>query len=361
MHIYQDTAVEEKQTEMFTCMAPVYTDKGQRVTVLKTAPEFRWTAGRIPITLIGKVVVFFREVYLKHKSEAQVRMFFNKAEGWLIQVRPQRVAGASTTEIPGDNTGISPLDPSWVEVGTIHSHANFGAHQSGTDKNNEQHTNGIHITIGDVNTLKLSWHARAYFEGIEHVIDLASWICCVPKGFECLANDALEKLPLLLRGIPADKLAIPQEWLDNIREPAALVNYGVGNFTYPYARTQGLDDETPPVAHRLRPLPAAIPASTTLPAVTTTPPASEPGRTYDSIDFNELMGQALDEAVLVSERSGGKAMADAHSALMTTGEMPENNKYTAKLLFNVYSIFRELSQGVVLEALSECVFARIAK
>jgi len=359
MHIYQDTAVEEKQTEMFTCMAPVYTDKGQRVTVLKTAPEFRWTAGRIPITLIGKIVVFFREVYLKHKSEAQVRMFFNKAEGWLIQVRPQRVAGASTTEIPGDNTGISPLDPSWVEVGTIHSHANFGAHQSGTDKNNEQHTNGIHITIGDVNSLKLSWHARAYFEGIEHVIDLSSLICCVPKGFECLANDALEKLPLLLRGIPEDKLAIPQEWLGNIREPAALVNYGMGNFTYPHSRTLDEDGPTPSNTYRLRPLPAAIPPAT-LPAVTTTPPASG-SPVYDSIDFNELMGQALDEAVLVSERSGGKAMADAHSALMATGELPKNSKYTNKLLFNVYNIFRDLSQGGVLEALSECISARIAK
>lgn len=360
MHIYQNTAVEEKQTEMFTCMAPVYTDKGQRVNVLKTTPEFRWTAGRIPITLIGKVVVFFREVYLKHKSEAQVRMFFNKTEGWLIQVRPQRVAGASTTEIPGDNTGVSPLDPSWVEVGTIHSHANFGAHQSSTDKNNEQHTNGIHITIGDVNTLKLSWHARAYFEGIEHVIDLSSLICCVPKGFECLANDALEKLPLLLRGIPEDKLAIPQEWLNNIREPVAIVNYGMGNFSYPSARTQDVDEVTSPNTYRLRPLPPAIPAAT-LPAVTSTPLASGPGRTYDLADFNELMGQALDEAVLVSERSGGKAMADAHSALMTTGELPKNNKYTTKLLFNVYSIFRDLSQGVVLEALSECVSARIAK
>ena len=346
---------------MFTCMTPVYTDKGQRVNVLKTAPEFRWTAGRIPITLIGKVVLFFREVYLKHKSEAQVRMFFNKTEGWFIQVRPQQVAGASTAEIPGDNTGVSPLDPSWVEVGTIHSHANFGAHQSGTDKNNEQHTNGIHITIGDVNTLKLSWHARAYFEGIEHVIDLSSLICCVPKGFECLANDALEKLLLLLRGIPEDKLAVPQEWFNNIREPAALVNYGRDNYTYPYSRTLDKNETTPPNSYRLRSLPAMIPASTTPPAATAGPPASGPGRTYDLVDFNELVGQALDEAVLVSERSGGKAMADAHSTLMTTGELPKDNKYTAKLLYNVYSIFRDLSQGVVLEALAECVGARIAK
>lgn len=100
---------------------------------------------KIPSKVFTKVVSFFKNVYRIHKSEAVVMLYLeNDAKKYYIHVPEQEVSGASV-EYKRDVSF-----PGKTLVGTIHSHSNFGAFHSGTDKDDEKSFDGVHITVGNL-------------------------------------------------------------------------------------------------------------------------------------------------------------------------------------------------------------------
>ncbi len=99
----------------------------------------------IPGKWIVKVMGFFKAVYAMHRSEAIVLLFYNEETGKHKIVPPtQKVAGASCDY----DKGI--ILEGWTMIGTIHSHGNMSAFHSGTDDTDEEHFDGLHITLGDL-------------------------------------------------------------------------------------------------------------------------------------------------------------------------------------------------------------------
>jgi len=151
--------------------------KVDKISFLKDIEPFvEITIPKIPAIEFEKTVKFFREIYNKYSSEAMVLIAMKNDDSEIKVFAPkQEVAGASMTYEPINLDG-------YYLVGTIHSHGSMGAFHSGVDIDDENDFDGLHITIGNVNSKdKFSVSVEAvvngyrekvapskYIEGIKH-------------------------------------------------------------------------------------------------------------------------------------------------------------------------------------------------
>lgn len=106
---------------------------------------FNWTAPRIPGSIISQAHDFFKRIYTKYNSEAEVLItMHNDTKAFRLFVPYQRVSGA------GVKSAYEPthIHKDYTVVGTIHSHCNFSAFHSGTDSDDASDMDGVHFTIG---------------------------------------------------------------------------------------------------------------------------------------------------------------------------------------------------------------------
>lgn len=104
---------------------------------------------KMPFHFFAMIWHFCRAVYNKYHSECNILLFYHVADQqWGLIVPRQTVTDGSVN----NEDGISCAKDGWLKVGTIHSHANFGAFHSGGDHEDEEYFDGIHITIGHVDT-----------------------------------------------------------------------------------------------------------------------------------------------------------------------------------------------------------------
>lgn len=112
---------------------------------------------KLPPTIMSQALDFFRRTYNRLKTEAEVLIAYNPnlEPNIKLFIPPQRVSHASV------NSAFDPthLGRGWQLIGSMHSHADFNAFHSGTDTNDAAEFDGVHITIGHVNTDKPSWAA----------------------------------------------------------------------------------------------------------------------------------------------------------------------------------------------------------
>jgi len=103
----------------------------------------------VPFSLFAQVYNFFAAVFAKHHTEATVVLFYNEETGvWSVAV-PQQTT--TYNNVRYDRT-ISLEEEGFVQAGTIHSHCDFGAFHSGGDMHDEESFDGLHVTIGNVNS-----------------------------------------------------------------------------------------------------------------------------------------------------------------------------------------------------------------
>jgi hypothetical protein len=184
-------------------------------------PYLSYVGPKIGMSDWRSVVAFFKWAYEDSKSEVQVRLYFNKETGvWKPWAFPQKHGtGMTTTELPekeGDERVKAGIAKGWIEGGTIHSHCSSSAFQSPTDKENESTKNGLHVTIGKVDTQIYDIHGRVSFKGTFYEVGWAQWFE-MPEGLTGLPysfRDDVMKYFLCL-GIAEDQ-AFPQEWKDNV-------------------------------------------------------------------------------------------------------------------------------------------------
>lgn len=98
----------------------------------------------LPGNLIGQAWAFFRAVYEQRRSEAMVDITWSREKGYRLFVPRQQTTGTTV------DAKRNPDHYRGQIVGTIHSHCNFNAFHSGTDKHDAGGQDGLHMTIGHV-------------------------------------------------------------------------------------------------------------------------------------------------------------------------------------------------------------------
>ncbi len=99
----------------------------------------------VPAAILAEIVAFFQEVFLAHRAEAVVLLYFNQRERrYELKIPKQQVAGGHC------RYEIGPTPTGWLRVGTIHSHAAADAFHSELDDEDERHDDGLHVTIGNL-------------------------------------------------------------------------------------------------------------------------------------------------------------------------------------------------------------------
>jgi hypothetical protein len=133
--------------------------KVEEIPHLAVAPtQASFNLPKIPATIIGQALMFFREVFVEHKTESYLTLLYSKKLGqYRLWCPRQEVSYSSvsydrTDSVPVEERNYMGSDgPGWQSVGTIHSHCDFSAFHSGTDEFDESTFDGIHITLGHVN------------------------------------------------------------------------------------------------------------------------------------------------------------------------------------------------------------------
>jgi hypothetical protein len=112
---------------------------------------FNWEGAKVPKEIISSAHDFFRRIFAKHHAEAEVLItMHNDTRAFRLFVPYQRVNHSGVKSIYEP----SHIDRNYTVVGTIHSHCDFTAFHSGTDSGDASDMDGVHFTIGHVDTDK---------------------------------------------------------------------------------------------------------------------------------------------------------------------------------------------------------------
>lgn len=148
-------------------------------------------AKKIPFQLVEQTINFFRDVFNEYDgSEAIVLLYWDEEKKEYIQNAPEQEVGKST--LPRYKVGKNPEGK--LRVATIHSHGETSAFHSPTDKNDEEHDDGLHITIGNVNFIP----------------SFACSLVCNGERMEVKPEDVIE--------CKETTNTAPQEWIKNVKK-----------------------------------------------------------------------------------------------------------------------------------------------
>ena len=168
--------------------------------------NIRFTATKLPLDLVRKVTAWFKVVYRKYQSEAVGYLFYQSATGEWDFVPPVQTATGASAKYEE-----APKREGWAVVGTIHSHGSMSAFHSGVDDADEKFFDGVHITIGRVDSVP-EYSCSIVVQGKREVVDPATlingmapaeeipsaWLVAMkekaPSGLEPLFQVSAEKL-----------------------------------------------------------------------------------------------------------------------------------------------------------------------
>lgn len=151
----------------------------QKILGLATlTSEARLNLEKIPAIILGKAHYFFSKIWAKHRSEAGLLILYDKETKEYDLWCPEQTVSGGSVRYKLSDAAIG-IDKRWRIVGTIHSHCNFSAYHSGIDVADEADMDGVHITLGHVDTK---------FPSIECsiVVNANRWLCNSPNE---IAND----------------------------------------------------------------------------------------------------------------------------------------------------------------------------
>ena len=126
---------------------------------------------KIPGGQFARVIAFFREVYKEYFGEAIVLLFYDEERKVYKIIPPNQKVTSAACDY---NKGIT-IDGMQM-IGTIHSHANFSAFHSGVDDKDEEHFDGLHITIGNVKDEEVSITASIVANGHRFTVDPMDYV-----------------------------------------------------------------------------------------------------------------------------------------------------------------------------------------
>jgi hypothetical protein len=135
------------------------------------APFLKPRFPRIPRELFEQAVGFFDRIAEIHGSEAAAMFVWDRGEQRVRLVVPEQTA---TIHRAWDGyrspIGVHYLPPTdlpqdWIPFGDVHSHVHMAAYASGTDKDDETHSAGLHIVVGRIQKEPPEIHVEAVADG----------------------------------------------------------------------------------------------------------------------------------------------------------------------------------------------------
>jgi proteasome lid subunit RPN8/RPN11 len=157
----------------------------------------------IPLAIMNQIVSFFRGVYSRIQTEAEVMLLFNTTTKEYKVFVPVQICGGASVDYTFDATKI----PSGYSlVGSVHSHPVFSAFHSGTDTHDAKTFDGLHITVGHVTDYKQ--------------MEFASMISLGGSNFNYKIEEVADVVGL-------EDVGIPEWWYSLVKKPTAQT---VGQF-----------------------------------------------------------------------------------------------------------------------------------
>jgi hypothetical protein len=217
--------------------------------VVKTTANYEWTGPKITRETWNQMLAFFRWTYATTKSESQVRLFVNAGtQEWSAWAFPQTEGtGMTTRELDNEATKTQRAQFSdadgWFYYGTVHHHCSASAFQSGTDESNERGQDGLHVTIGKIDSDQYDVDARVYQSGYKLVdFDILEfwdagdvWAGIPPMVKEMLPKDYPKRVALMQMGTPPpEDQAFPEIWKTNLIREVRVVHTPASTYT-PYS------------------------------------------------------------------------------------------------------------------------------
>ena len=166
-------------------LSPLKTVNGLEELMAETVFE----AQRIPEELLNQIAAFFKDIYDCYKSEAIVVLYYNEETGeWYASPPRQKGRGLTVKydTIPEPKVGFK-------KAGTAHSHAHISAFHSGTDDDDEEFFDGVHITIGNLGDDTYSYAYSIVSQGTRTKVEREDVIDCVEATYPVQWLDAFEE------------------------------------------------------------------------------------------------------------------------------------------------------------------------
>ena len=219
-------------------------------TVTKTETKFTWIGATITMDIWHQILVFFLWTQQNYKSEAQVRLYVNPVlKRWGAWAFPQIGETSMTTKETGEvetpdaakerfTYWNSEPSSDWLYWGTVHHHCSAGAFQSSVDLANEIGQDGIHITVGKLDSNQLDIHSRLIINESEvahqlsNFFDVEKEINSIPQWLEQYVNiDILNKIvEHKITSLPPAGIQFPNVWKRNyiIKEKINTASVTIG-------------------------------------------------------------------------------------------------------------------------------------
>jgi len=122
---------------------------------------------KLPPDIICRAYKFFAAVFKRHSAESAVVIHYSPKDQTYYMHCPEQVVSHGSVHYDLDDRFEN-----YQLVGTIHSHCDFGAFHSGTDIHDELDQDGIHITLGHVNTSHFSASGSLVVNGTRFSLEL---------------------------------------------------------------------------------------------------------------------------------------------------------------------------------------------
>lgn len=231
--LYDDTFEAPPAGEVYYLLAGngIFVGKdGQYVKVdgvpglLEADEDITPTFAKVPGSIIARAHAFFAKVFAKHGAESYVTLMYSRKTGeYSLWCPKQRVSRGGVRYERNDQPPFAERKELDLQmVGTIHSHCDFSAFHSGTDVGDEEDFDGLHITIGHVNTAEPSMVASIAVNGQRKQLRVED--CCTGvrpvarEGFSTgLFTKERDHHYKIVEAVPADAVKfIEDHWMPKV-------------------------------------------------------------------------------------------------------------------------------------------------
>jgi len=124
-------------TELRVQGLPWLENHGERVQLHLPRP--------LPDSILEQAVAFFLAVFERFGSEAILLLYYASDGDRYELIAPRQEVAPLTCHYD-----IQPTPPGWLRVGSLHSHGSLEAGHSDIDARDEQHEDGLHFTVGNL-------------------------------------------------------------------------------------------------------------------------------------------------------------------------------------------------------------------
>lgn len=221
--LHKDTVYEPVESQFYTGHQPVKIVKGE--------PALSWKGGKISIEEWNKILSFFKWSYDTTKSETQVRLLYHPEQNnWKAWAFPQeRGTGMTAKEVDGEEKDKQrEMFEGYIVNGTVHHHCSSTAFQSGTDKDNEQSQDGLHITIGKMDSAMYDIHGRVCRSDSMYDCVYKQWFEYPEEWDGVIPERYISHAVSDMLVTPPDDQSFPDQWKENlieVKRPVATTHW----------------------------------------------------------------------------------------------------------------------------------------